>query len=111
MNALSLILTIANASLFAGGLLGLFLDIPARSNLASKERVQTALMRSISDRDNEVVNMQKRREELEIEIPLMPEKIEEAKNNLVIRKADLARKIREERSVTAMASTTRTANE
>jgi len=92
MNAIAIILTIFNAALLAGSLGGVFMDIPMRDELVNKERVQTTLMQSISERDTEVDALAKRKQELEAEIPLLPGKIEAAKAKLAEREAILFEK-------------------
>ncbi|MFA5831734.1 MAG: hypothetical protein WC878_07975 [Candidatus Paceibacterota bacterium] len=79
MNAFSIIVSLLNAVLLASSVGGYFMDVPVRKELANKERVQTALMQTVSERDAEVIAVEKRREELEREIPRIPGKIEEAK--------------------------------
>jgi len=90
MNVLSFIIMILNAGLLACSLSGVFLDIPARSQLANKERVQTTLLQTVSERDTEIESLKQRIEQLENENPLLPKKIEEVKNNLKIRESDLS---------------------
>jgi hypothetical protein len=77
MNAFAVIISILNTILFTASVGGYFLDVPVRKELANKERVQTALMQTVSERDAEIIAVEKRREELEREIPRIPGKIEE----------------------------------
>lgn len=90
MNIFSIIASIVNAGLLAGALSGVFLDIPARSNLINKERVQTTLLQAVSERDTEMEAIKQRTQQLENENQLLPAKIEEVKNNLKIREIDLS---------------------
>jgi hypothetical protein len=90
MNIFSSIIIVLNAGLLAGALSGIFLDLPAKSDLANKERVQTTLLQTVSDRDIEMESAKQRTEKLETENPLLPTKIEEVKNNLKIREFDLS---------------------
>ena len=95
MNAISFIITVLNASLLSGALLGLFLDIPIRSELSNKERVQTVLMQTISGHDTEIIATKNRMEELEKETPLLPGKIADAKNTLRADTSELLKKMKE----------------
>ena len=90
MNILSFLVMFLNAGLLAGALSGIFLDIPARSDLVNKERVQTTLLQTVSERDVQMESAKQRTQQLENENPLFPAKIEEVKNNLKIREFDLA---------------------
>jgi hypothetical protein len=101
MNIFSFIITIVNAALLVGSLGGLFLDIPARGELANKERVQTTLLQTISERDAEISAVQKKKDDLEREIPLMPGKIEEVKKTLATREAELVQKRAEQKKASS----------
>jgi len=90
MSTLSFIVMILNAGLLAGSLSGIFLALPASSDLINKERVQTTLLQTVSDRDAEMELVKQRTEQLENENPLLPAKIKEVKNNLKIREFDLS---------------------
>lgn len=101
MNIFSFIITVVNAALLVGSLGGLFLDIPAHGELANKKRVQTTLLQTISERDAEISAVQKKKDDLEREIPLMPGKIEEAKKTLAAREAELVQKRAEQKKASS----------
>ena len=95
MNILSFFIIVLNASLLAGALGGIFVDIPLRGDLSNKVRVQTTVMQSVSERDAEMIVINKKIADLEKENPSLPLEIQEAKENLEAQSLSLSNKMKQ----------------